>query len=91
MQTIVDRKVTSTNWTDNLKENDAEVHFHFEQNSLLNMRLANDRIPARNTLLYDNQQKPQMRLKNTFLSSSEGSGLIWIQTVLKLSTDGSNR
>ena len=93
MQTIVDRKVTNTKWTDDLKENDAEVHFHFEQNSLLNMRLtAHDRIPARNTLLYDNQQKRQMRLKQT-LSSRAAKGRAWSRSKLfwKVIKDGSNR
>ena len=83
MQTIVDRKVTNTKWTDDLKENDAEVHFHFKQNSLLTMRLHMIAF-LQETHCYMITSKNGNALKtNTFLSSSKGSCLIWIQTVLK--------
>ena len=62
------------------------LKFTFHSSRKAIYETAHDRIPVRNTLLYNNQQKWQMRLKkqkNTFLSSSGGSGLIWVQTVYK--------
>ena len=61
MQTNVDRKVTNTKWTDNLKENDAVQSSLSFRAEFANMRLHMIAF-LQETLLYDNQQKQQLRL-----------------------------
>ena len=91
MQTIVNRKVTNTKWTDDLKENEPEVHFSFRA-EFANMRLHMIAFLQENTLLYDNQQKRQMRLNKHFPLKQPRVGPDLDPNCFEtLSTDGSNR
>ena len=62
MQTIVDRKVTNTKMDRWFERKWRRSSLSFQAEFVIKYETAHDRIPARNTLLYDDQQKRQMRL-----------------------------